>query len=171
MRVTAPSLVLILLAAGCAEQENPPGGMTATPAVSATEAPVEVPPTGPPTTPAPPPGPWRPPDDPRRARFLGFEAPKPPTWIEHPPIAVRGRIANWSVPGRSGSEAGLVTVHYFGEGEGGDAEANIARWQTQFRAEDDGTLQEPIIERIEVAGMPVTLVELAGDWMKKGTRW
>ncbi|MHC4219698.1 MAG: hypothetical protein ACYSU7_14750 [Planctomycetota bacterium] len=113
---------------------------------------------------------WKPSDDPRLAKFMGLEAPKPATWIEHPPSGL-GRKANYTVPGRDGNEAAHVVVYYFGQGQGGDIESNIERWQYQFRTAPDATPQEPIVEKIEVSGMPVTIVELAGAWMKMGQSW
>jgi hypothetical protein len=113
---------------------------------------------------------WKPSDDPKLAKFMGLQAPKPATWIEHPPSGL-GRIANYTVPGRDGNEAAHVVVYYFGQGQGGDVESNIERWQYQFRAEPDGTPQEPIVEQIEVGGMAITIVELAGAWMKMGQSW
>jgi hypothetical protein len=153
--------------AGCDRgvNENP------APAPSPVAAPAETPttlPTQPPGRPAP--ADWVPSDDPKLAKFMGLAAPKPATWIEHPPQGM-GRVANYTVPGRDGSEAAHVVVYYFGRGLGGDIEGNIERWQYQFRPGPNGVPPEPIVESIEVAGMPVTVVELAGDWMKMGQNW
>jgi hypothetical protein len=113
---------------------------------------------------------WKPSDDPKQARFMGLVAPKPATWIEHPPSGL-GRIANYTVPGQSGGEAAHIVVYFFGSAQGGDIESNIERWQYQFRPHPDGTPQDPIVEEFEAGGMPITLVELAGDWMKMGQSW
>lgn len=114
---------------------------------------------------------WKPSDDPKLAKFMGYVAPKPAIWIEHPPSSGLGRVANYTVPGRDGNEAAHINVFFFGPDQGGDVDSNIDRWQSQFRPDPDGALQEPIVERLEVDGMPVTLVELAGDWMKMGQTW
>lgn len=98
---------------------------------------------------------------------MGLVAPKPATWIEQPPAGL-GRVANYTVPGRSGEEAAHVVVYYFGQGQGGDIDSNILRWQHQFRPNADGTPQQPIVKRLEAGGLPITLVELSGDWMKMG---
>jgi hypothetical protein len=132
--------------------------------------PAESPTTLPSQPPAPAPADWKPSDDPKLAKFMGLVAPKPATWIEHPPSGM-GRIANYTVPGRDGSEAAHVVVYYFGRRLGGDIESNIERWQYQFKPGPDGAPQEPIVESFEVGGMPVTLVELAGEWMKMGQSW
>lgn len=113
---------------------------------------------------------WTPSDDPKMARFLGLVAPKPVTWIEHPPSS-KVRAANYTVPGRDGSEAAHVVVFHFGRDEGGTVDRNILRWQSQFKPDADGTPQQPTVDRFEVDGMPVTLVELAGQWQKMGAQW
>jgi hypothetical protein len=145
-------------------------GVDESPAPAA--SPAVVPAESPTTLPSQPPAPagWKPSDDPKLAKFMGLVAPKPAVWIEHPPSGL-GRVANYTVPGRDGSEAAHVVVYYFGRGMGGDVEGNIERWQYQFKAGPDGTPPEPIVESFEVDGMPVTLVELAGEWMKMGQSW
>ncbi|MCZ6492498.1 MAG: hypothetical protein O6933_00290, partial [Planctomycetota bacterium] len=75
---------------------------------------------------------WAPSDNPRTARFLGFVAPKQVTRIEHPP-SITVRKANYTVPGRDGSEAAHVVVLYFGRDEGGTVDQNILRGQAQFK--------------------------------------
>jgi hypothetical protein len=150
--------------AGCGGDETDTPAPAASPAVVPAESPT--------TLPSQPPAPagWKPSDDPKLAKFMGLVAPKPATWIEHPPSGL-GRIANYTVPGRDGSEAADVVVYYFGRGMGGDVKGNIERWQHQFRPGPDGAPPEPIVENFEVDGMPVTLVELAGEWMKMGQSW
>jgi len=95
---------------------------------------------------------------------------KPATWIEHPPQG-RMRAANYTVPGRDGNEAAHIVVFYFGQGQGGSIDANIDRWQSQFEPDENNDLVEPQISRFEAGGMAVTLVELAGSWMKMGSTW
>ena len=79
------------------------------------------------------------------------------------------RAANYTIPGRDGNDAAQLVVFYFGPTQGGTIEDNIARWRTQFQVTDTGDLPEPKIDRFEVDSMPVTLVELTGEWMEMGT--
>ncbi len=113
---------------------------------------------------------WKPSGDPKKAVFLGFEGPKPAVWIEHPSSS-KMRVANFTVPGRDGHDAAHIVVFHFGKDQGGTVNANITRWQGQFRPDDNGNPLQPTIERFEVSGMPVTLVEFQGDWMKMGAAW
>lgn len=56
-----------------------------------------------------------------------------------------------------------LTVFYFGRDQGGGVDENIERWVGQFE-QPDGRASRDVarIERIEVQGMPVTTVEVAG---------
>ncbi len=107
-------------------------------------------------------------NDPKTASFLGLTAPKPVTWIEHPPTGSM-RAANFTVPGRDGNEAAHIVVFYFGPTQGGTIDDNINRWRTQFQVDENGDLPEPRIDRLDVDSMPVTLVELAGEWQEMGS--
>jgi hypothetical protein len=122
-----------------------------------------------PAEPAPPStGPaWAPSDDPTLATFVGLAAPKPEAWTERRPSGM-GRVANYTVPGGDESEVAEIVVYFFGRGQGGGVEDNVDRWQGQFRPGPHGAPPEPIVEQLEVGGMTVTLVELAGDWMPIG---
>jgi hypothetical protein len=102
-------------------------------------------------------------EDAKTARFGGFIAPKPAAWTWYPP-ETRMRVANYAVPGVDGADQAHVVIY---EGIGGSPEMNIQRWAMQFRSPDGGAV-EPVVETIEVAGMPVTLVELKGE--HKATR-
>jgi hypothetical protein len=157
-----PIIALAALSLACCGEDEPAAAPTAVPKEQPTTAPAQPP---------PPRSDWKPSDDLKQARFLGLVAPKPATWIEHPPSSGMGRIANYTVPGRNGGEAANINVYYFGRRQGGNVDSNIARWQSQFGPQPDGTQPEPIVERLEVDGMPVTVVELAGAWMKMGQSW
>ncbi|NNM25836.1 MAG: hypothetical protein HKO59_07580 [Phycisphaerales bacterium] len=132
-----------------------------------------TPPTPPSTAPAVPTGPIAASTatrsrerDPRTARFLGYTAPKPVTWQWQPPASVM-RAANYVTPGRSGSNQAHLIVF---RGIGGTTEANIDRWRKRFRGPDGGPV-EPVVTEFEAAGLPITLVELSGEWMRMGAQW
>ncbi len=109
----------------------------------------------------------QPPADPTIARFAGLTAPKPPYWLEQPPKSSM-RAANYVVPGSFGADAADVIVFFFGAGQGGTVEQNIARWQGQFQG-DDGGLVEPEITRFQtVVGMPITVAQFTGSYMRMG---
>ena len=93
---------------------------------------------------------------------IGYATRVPESWRAQSPSS-SFRLAQFAVPGSSG-DADCV-FFYFGPGEGGSVDANIERWQSQFRSADGGQVK-PKVERITVANMPVTLIELAGDYAR-----
>jgi len=169
-RVLVSIVAMAVFTAGCNRDEPVPPSETVT-------APTVVPPTTAATSPTTDPTsgqparlPWRPSDDPKKATFLGLVADKPATWIEHPPQG-QMRLANFTVPGRDGTEAAHIVVFYFGAAQGGSIDANIDRWQTQFEPDANNDLVEPAIDTFEADSMAITLVEFAGSWKKMGAAW
>jgi hypothetical protein len=92
---------------------------------------------------------------------LKFQAPK--EWKSVPPKGGM-RKAELSVPPASGDkDPGVVAVFAFPGGAGG-VEANLERWQKQFR---DASGNPPKLEPKNIkskSGVPVTRVELAGTY-------
>ena len=141
--------ILIVLLGACRRADDPaPSTPPETPTQTAASRPV-APALPPPAAD----------DDPRRARFHGFVAPKPPQWKRTPTEKTK-RVANWIVPGvmlgaRATDQARLV-VSTAGDETVDEA---IARLQGSFGATPGSA--NPSGELL-VQGCPVTLVEVAG---------
>jgi hypothetical protein len=69
------------------------------------------------------------------------------------------------VAGAAGSQDAELVVFYFGQGQGGSAEANIARWESQFSSAT-GTSIKAGVQHFKVSGMPVTTAELTGTYTR-----
>lgn len=93
---------------------------------------------------------------------IGYTTRVPDSWRAQSPSS-SFRLAQFAVPGPSG-DADCV-FFYFGPAQGGSVEANIERWQSQFRAANGRPVQ-PEVERITVSKMPVTLIELSGNYAR-----
>lgn len=74
------------------------------------------------------------------------------------------RAAEYVLPSRGG-EPPLLTVFYFGPGQGGSVDDNLNRWISQF-TQPDGSDSNAVAKRatLQVNGMPVTTVDLAGTF-------
>ena len=96
--------------------------------------------------------------------FLELTSALPATWIEQKPSSSM-RLAQFRVPGAETDGDANLILYYFGQGQGGTAEANIARWRSQFSNPGGGAI-EPDITAMTVNGMPVTVVELRGDYAR-----
>lgn len=92
----------------------------------------------------------------------GHSVTPPVAWKAAPP-ASQYRLAQWVVPGRDGEAEAIV--FYFGPGQGGSVLANIDRWASQFTT-PDGKPVEPKIERGKSGALPMTTVELAGQYAR-----
>ena len=96
--------------------------------------------------------------------FLGMTSRLPVAWIEETP-STSMRLAQFRAPGDDAGAYANLVVYYFGQGQGGTAEANIARWQSQF-TDSGGEAVEPRVNTISVNAMPVTVVELEGSYAR-----
>ena len=91
----------------------------------------------------------------------------PKSWQEKTPSSSM-RAATWAIPGKAG-EAELA-VFYFGSGGAGGAQANLDRWLGQFeQADGSKSADKAKIEKKEIAGMPVTTVEVTGRYVASMT--
>lgn len=71
------------------------------------------------------------------------------------------RVATYSVPAAQGdAEGGECAAYYFGTDQGGDVQANVARWAQQFE-----NASTPVQTSSEVAGMKVTNVVISGAYL------
>jgi hypothetical protein len=73
------------------------------------------------------------------------------------------RVATYAVPAAKGTDPGECAVFFFGSGQGGGVDENVARWGKQF----EGT-PAPKQTTATVAGMRVTRAEVAGTYLAPG---
>ncbi len=99
-----------------------------------------------------------------RVALLDWTAPVPHAWVSESPKTSM-RLTQFQVPGVGGSGVAELVVFYFGAGEGGSAEANIARWQSQFSG-PAGKPVQPTVQHFKVKGMPATIAELSGTYAR-----
>lgn len=97
----------------------------------------------------------------RTLSFLDLTADVPVSWRTESPGS-RMRVAELAIPG---SEPGRLIVYFFGRGQGGTPEANIARWRGQF-SNPDGRPVEPHLTRFQAAGIPITLARFEGSYAR-----
>ena len=96
--------------------------------------------------------------------FLGLTSKLPASWIDEKPSSGM-RLAQFRIPGSDKNSHANLILFFFGQGQGGSAQANIARWQSQFSKPEGGAV-EPAIEAMDVNGMPATVVEFRGDYAR-----
>ncbi len=97
----------------------------------------------------------------------GLTAPKPVAWTWVKP-SVQFRTLQYTVAGGADStSAADLIVSVFKSGDGGPIDANIERWRGQFRKGE--AMADAKTSKTEVQGMPVTRVELEGDYLSMGS--
>jgi len=87
---------------------------------------------------------------------IGWKAPE--SWKKEPDRPMRA--ATYTIaPVKGDTEAAECGVFFFGSGQGGSVEANIARWTGQF----DGA-KAPTPKQEKIAGFDVSSVQLEGTY-------
>lgn len=94
--------------------------------------------------------------------FLDITSSVPADWVANEPSSGM-RLLQFTVPADDAGDAAQLVVYYFGPGQGGSLEANVARWSSQFSADDDPV--EPVITPLN-GNFPATLVELTGNYAR-----
>ncbi|HEY4360990.1 MAG TPA: hypothetical protein VGN17_08475 [Bryobacteraceae bacterium] len=74
------------------------------------------------------------------------------------------RAATYPVAPSAGDKEGAeCAVYFFGAGQGGTVQANLDRWQGQFKA-PGGKPATAKIAKAAVHGLPVTTIDVSGDY-------
>lgn len=95
--------------------------------------------------------------------LLEYQASVPATWQSHPATSSM-RLAEYIVPRTDGTRAEVI-VYYFGQGQGGSADANIVRWTSQFTSADGGPVT-PRVMTVEGTAFVTTVAELEGTYAR-----
>jgi len=76
------------------------------------------------------------------------------------------RVAQYKLPKADSDSADAeLVLYYFGQGQGGSAQANIDRWLNQMQQPDGSPSKEKAqIEKLTVNSMPVTTVDVLGKY-------
>jgi hypothetical protein len=74
------------------------------------------------------------------------------------------RRAEWTVARTDGTSAEVI-VYYFGEGQGGSADANIARWSSQFTSPEGGPVT-PRVGTLDGTAFVTTVAEFEGAYAR-----
>jgi hypothetical protein len=95
--------------------------------------------------------------------LLDYHTTVPATWTTRAPSSTM-RLAEYVVPTTSTGSAEVV-VYFFGQGQGGNVDANLARWKAQFSTPDGSPVPEAIIR--ETSGpFPITFAEYRGNYRR-----
>jgi hypothetical protein len=88
----------------------------------------------------------------------------PAAWNAKPPTS-SARLAQFTVPGADAASSAEIVVYFFGSGQGGNVEANVARWRSQFSTPDGSPVPEKIT-RDSTSAFPLTVAEFRGTYRR-----
>ena len=78
------------------------------------------------------------------------------------------RAATYPIAPVSGVKPGAeCVVYFFGAGQGGSVQANIDRWESQFKG-PGGKPAAAKVSKINVHGLPVTTIDVSGEYSGMG---
>ena len=91
-------------------------------------------------------------------------------WVSEP-AASGMRVAQYRLPRAGGdAEDASLIVYYFGQGQGGSAQANLDRWIGQMEQPGGGSSKEKArTEKMTVNGLDVTLLDVTGTYTAEMT--
>ncbi len=94
----------------------------------------------------------------------------PAAWVTEPTTS-NMRVAQYRLPRAEGdTEDASLIVYYFGQGQGGSAQANLDRWIGQMEQPGGGSSKDVAkTEKMTVNGLSVTLLDVAGTYTAEMT--
>jgi hypothetical protein len=96
--------------------------------------------------------------------LLGYHTKAPAAWSPRPP-ASSSRLAQFVIRGSEAASDAEVVVFFFGAAQGGNVDANVARWRSQFSTSDGSPVPETIT-RDSTGAFPVTTAEFRGTYRR-----
>lgn len=100
----------------------------------------------------------------RTVTLLDYSAPVPASWVAVSTTSSM-RLAQYTIPAGDGSVGAEVVVYFFGKGQGGNVDANLARWREQFSTPDGSPVYEKVA-RDSSGAFPVTVAEYRGTYAR-----
>ena len=97
----------------------------------------------------------------------GLKSTAPATWKDVP-VSSPMRLKQFAVPGKDG-DAELV-VFFFGQGQGGDTQANLDRWKKQFEPPAGKKLEDVSkVGTVKLASGQATVLDVHGTYQWKAS--
>lgn len=95
----------------------------------------------------------------------GLEWTAAKAWTRQPDRPMRA--ATYEIPAAKGDpEPAELGVFYFGQGQGGSVDANVARWIGQFQQPDGSSSEKAAkTEKKKLNGLQTTLIDVSGNYL------
>jgi hypothetical protein len=96
--------------------------------------------------------------------LLDYKTTVPAGWTPRAPSS-NMRLAEYTIAGSDAANGAEVVVYFFGKGQGGNVEANLARWKGQFSTPDGSPVPETVT-RDSTGAFPITFAEYRGTYAR-----
>ena len=96
--------------------------------------------------------------------LLDYQTTVPSGWVSRAPASAM-RLAEYTIAAPDGGPGAEVVVYFFGKGQGGNVESNLARWKAQFSTPDGSPVPETIT-RDSTGAFPITFAEYRGTYAR-----
>lgn len=96
--------------------------------------------------------------------LLDYKTMVPAGWTSRTPSS-NARLAEYTIAGTDPSNGAEVVVYFFGKGQGGNVEANLARWKSQFSTTDGSPVPENVT-RDSTGAFPISFAEYRGTYAR-----
>ena len=96
--------------------------------------------------------------------LLDYKTTVPAGWTPRTPSS-NMRLAEYTIAGADATNGAEVVVYFFGKGQGGNVEANLARWKGQFSTPDGSPVPETVT-RDSTGAFPITFAEYRGTYAR-----
>jgi len=96
--------------------------------------------------------------------LLEYRTVVPASWTPRTPSSTM-RLAEYVVPPTAAAGTAEVVVYFFGKGQGGNVDANLARWKAQFSSPDGSPVPETV-KRDASGEFPITFAEYLGTYRR-----
>ncbi len=96
--------------------------------------------------------------------LLDYRAAVPAGWTSAAPSS-SSRLAQFVITGADSVDRAEVVVYFFGQAQGGNVDANLARWRGQFSTPDGSPVPEKVT-RDSSGAFPITIAEYRGTYRR-----
>jgi hypothetical protein len=97
-------------------------------------------------------------------KLLDYQTTVPAGWTPRA-LSSTSRLAQFIVPGPDSASNAEVVVFSFGNTPGGNVEANLERWRSQFSTPDGSPVPEKVT-RDSTGAFPITIAEYRGTYRR-----
>ena len=97
----------------------------------------------------------------------GLHSKAPADWVVEQPSS-QMRVNQFQLPGANGKEPAELGIYFFGEGQGGGADANVKRWRDMFTTAD-GKKSDDMgkVDTMKVGDVKVTYLDIQGTFLSR----